>query len=188
MPDGSLTIMPTRKPIDIEDLLQWALAHSAAPKLRVPSKRELTINPYDVHIRGCDNRFHSAGVLVEGGRRSEDIDADRVLLALDRLDPFTRAIVQANARAQRRPDWMEDVEPKLVAIHKRSRKRHRREPRQRWEPCSPAEVRACRELYGRWHAGLRHLAALLDDRLMTYAVNGLAAPEAPWQPDIEKSD
>lgn len=190
--DGCLANRPATvrggRPIDIERLLQWAEAQSIAPRLRVPSARELTINPYDVHVRGVCNVFRGAGVPVEGGRYAADIDAERVLAAVDRLDPFTRSIVRVNARGGRRPDWMEGVTPRRVPVYRRCKKRHRKAAAgHRWEPCSPQAICASRELYGRWHATLGRLAAALDGQLICFRINGFAAPAAPWEEGEQKT-
>lgn len=172
----------TLQPIDIEDLVQWAFDQSITPALRGVSERSLMFDyGYTCIPKGCGSAFSGGGVVLEGGRRAVDIDADRVLRALDRLDPFTRAIVQANARAKRRPDWMEGVKPRLVTITRRHKRKHRRIAGQRWEPCSPEAVRSCRELYARWHAGLRHLHKLLNGTLLSFEINGFGAPDAPWE-------
>lgn len=99
--------------IDVEDLLQWAMARAIEPRLRVPSARELSLNPYTVRPKGYANNLNRGGVGIEGGRPAEDIDAERVLRAIDRLDPWTASIVRVNAKARHRPDWFEGVEPKL---------------------------------------------------------------------------
>lgn len=177
-----------RRPVDIEWLLQWAEDQSIAPRLRVPSPRELTLNPYDVHVRGVSNVFCGAGVPVEGGRYAGDIDAERVLAALERLDPFTLAIVRVNARRGGRPDCMAGVEPRLVPVLRRSKKKHRKVAAgHRWEPCSPQAICAARELYGRWHAALQRLAATLDGQLIGFSINGFAAPAAPWEAGEQKA-
>lgn len=179
--------------IDIEALLQWALEHSVAPRLGVPSRRELEFNRgYTAIPKGFHGVFAGGGVAVEGGRAAGDIDAERVLAAVDRLDPWSRSIVLVNARARRRPDWMEGVEPRLVAraryrAKKRGKKRHRASPVMVWEPCTPQAICATREIYGRWHDALQRLAAALHGRLIAWEINGFAVPTAPWEAALEKA-
>ena len=48
-------------------------------------------------------------------------------------------------------------------------------------------VRVARDAYGRWHAALRRLAAVLDGTLDGYRVTGIAAPERPWERDAAPS-
>lgn len=182
-----MSVEHLKRSIDIEHLLQWAEAQSIAPRLRVPSARELTLNPYDVHVRGASNVFFGAGMMVEGGRYTADIDAERVMAAVERLDPFSLSIVRVNAKSCRRPDWMEGVEPRLVPVFRRSKKRHRKGlAGQRWEPCSPQAICATRDIYGRWHVALRRLAVALDGKLISFEINGFAAPAVPWEPVEQK--
>ncbi|HEX5321478.1 MAG TPA: hypothetical protein VFW46_20135 [Stellaceae bacterium] len=169
------------RPIDIEELLQWAVAQTVEPRLRVPSPRELTLNPYEARPKGVSNRYRGAGVPVDGGRFVADIDAGRVMAAVDRLDPWTRSIVMANAKACRRPDWMEGVEPRMVPVRKRCRRRHRSVVKShRWEPCSPEAVRATRDIYSRWHQALTRIAQGCENGLLGFQLCGFSAPAFPW--------
>jgi len=183
--------MSEKTPIDIEALVQWAIAHSVAPRLTVASPRELMFNHgYTAVPKGFHGVFAGAMARVEGGRLATDIDAERVLAAIDRLDPFTRSIVLVNAKTGRRPDWMEGVEPKRIAKRvyqkRRGKKRHRPSTVIVWD-VEPAAICAARELYGRWHSALTGLARTLSDQLIAWQVNGLNAPAAPWDRALEKA-
>lgn len=176
-----------RRPIDIEALVQWAMAREIMPRLRVPSARELSLNPYTVLPKGFVNELNTGGVDVEGGRPADDIDAERVLRAIDRLDPFTGSMVRNNGRGRCRPDWFDGVEPKQVTKWKRSKKGHRKVPTREWKPVHPKAIRAARDLYLTWHGGLRHLVTLLDGELLRFRINGLSAPMMPWEGPLEKT-
>ena len=87
---------------------------------------------------------------------------------------------------------MEGVEPRLVYKTSRSRKgKHRRKDKpvmvQRWEQCDPAAIRATREIYMRWHAGMLRLIYMLGDELLQFKINGFAAPERPWEMPLQNS-
>lgn len=115
-------------------------------------------------------------------------DANLIIATIRQLDPWSSSIVMVCARGERRPDWMEGVEPRLVekrVYGKNGKGRRRRSGRaqviQVWEPCSPATVAAVREVYARWHQAVRSIAEALTGRLAEWKITGFAAPERPWE-------
>lgn len=197
-PEG---ISPPRppQPVDIEDLLQWALSRSGRLPWRRDDDRELTLNPYDARPKRRDKiGWATAEVyaLTINGRtrvlaprlRVPGADAERVMVAIAMLgDSALSEQVRACARSRIRPDWMPGVVPVRVEDSRRCRRKHKRMRRFRWSPCSPEDVRAAREAYARWHAALCRLATELDGELAGWRVEGPAAPAAPWLGDDKKS-
>lgn len=187
-----------RRVVDIEMLLQWALARTGRLPWCGVQERELAFD------RGCTARPRRreqagwalaeacAGLRLGNGRPLPAMmepgpDALRVLAAVRRLDdPQIAGVVVACARARIRPDWMPGVEPAQVRRWVRCRKRHRAVVRLVWEPCDPAAIRAARELYAGWQRALLRLAAELDGQLDGWRINGLAAPAAPWRDTVAK--
>lgn len=191
------------QPVDIEHLLQWAVGRSGRLPWRRDDERDLggnhglTARPrrrpkigwheaevYALTVRGP--RQLTPRMLIPGP------DAEIVLAAVKALEPATAAVVIACARGKIRPDWMPGVEPKRVLRARyvpnlKRKKRHRRTLVPRWEPCSPAELQAARDVYVRWHAALEALADQLQGRLAGWTVCGFLAPATPWQAEREKT-
>lgn len=198
--------------IDIETLLQQVVAEDQGLSWRRDGERELafdrglTVKPRKRPHVGWIEAAASAGATLKippgrgavMARTQGDPDVAAVNAALDRLDAWTRSIITANARAKRRPDWMEGVEPKLVEKKTWSRKARRKGKRrgrrkdqpvivQRWEPCDPRAICATREIYSRWHAGVTRMMGMLEGELWRYKINGFAAPATPWETALQKS-
>lgn len=189
MPKSIAVEAVKKTPIDIEDLVQWAVMHSK-PVLRIPSERSLMFNyGYDAIPKGCGTAFAGGDSRVPV-RRSIDLDADRVLQAINALDPWSRSLVTANAKAQRRPDWMQGVKPQLEDAPPPRRNRGRSKSWRKkqiansramtWKNgISPYTVRQAQATYTQWHASLRRLADVLKS-IETYEICGFAAPAEPW--------
>lgn len=183
-----------KQPIDIEALLQWAIARSGRLPWRLDDERELSMNKgLTARLRrrpkvGWETASVCAGLTIRSGRLLAPgklvpgPDADIVLEAIQRLpDPAVAATVIYCARSRIRPNWMPGVDPKQVQVLVRCKKKHRRVRAQTiWEPCSPAAVRAAREGYAQWHAALSTLARELDGHLSGWEISGFAAPAEPW--------
>lgn len=181
------------RPVDIEALLQWAIARSGRLPWDRTRDQELAFDRG--HTAQLRRRPPASWVLAEAcagvrvaGRplpvmMQPGPDAELVLLAVRRLgDPAVAGVVIACARAKIRPDCMLGVEPRRVERPLSWRKARRGQPRVRmvWEPCDPAAIRAAREVYRRWHAALGRLADELRGALDEWQINGLAAPAEPW--------
>lgn len=182
------------RPIDVEDLLQWAIHRSGRlPWMRddwrqLSMNRGLTAKPKRREKIGWD--LATVGLRLSTGRSVPakmvpGPDATRVLAAVQALEPATAAVVLACARSRIRPDWMEGIVPRRVLRpiygYKRNRQRRGRPilvPV--WEPRSPADVAAAHAAYSRWHAALEQLAQRLRGELVGWDVVGLNAPPAPW--------
>ena len=204
--DEPITLAPVLhpQPIDIEKLLQWAVARSGRlPWLRdgwreLSMNRGLTARPRKREFVGWEQaQVYALTVSGRGrplpARMIPGPDAQRVLAAIQALDdPATAAVVLACARAKIHPDWMPGIEPKRVLRpvygHKRNRKRRGRPVMvPTWEPCSPSDVRAARTAYSQWHKALSEIADRLDGQLAAWRIDGIAADSAPWEQQGEKS-
>lgn len=177
--------------IDIEDLVRWAVARTGDLPWSRSRDRELM---FDHGVTAKPRKKRQPGVALAvaihrpralPARMDPGPDAGLVLEEVRRLDPWTASIILVNARRQSRPDWMEGVEPKRIAKRKRSRRRKRRgrggyQTVWVWD-VDPLTIRACREIYARWHVGLSRLAERLADRLARFKIKGFAAPVTPWQ-------
>jgi hypothetical protein len=184
-----------RLPIDIERLVQWAVARSGKLPWDRTRDRELAFD------RGLTARHRrrprtiwllaeaTAGLSFGRGRSAParmtpSPDAEQVFAAIKRLDPAVVASVIACARSKIRPDWMPGVEPKLVPreVSRKHKRGHRRKLQVRlvWEPCDPAVVRAVRDQYGRWHKALSTLLSALRGALDGWELTGFEAPSEPW--------
>jgi hypothetical protein len=196
--------IPSRQqPIAIEELLQWAVAQSGRLPWRRDTEDELSMN------RGLTARpkkservpWTGAGVMIftvgnrrQGpfARRTPSSDAAVVLEAIKSLEATVAASVLACARGKIRPDWMEGVEPYVVMRplygHKRNRKRRGRPVMvPEWKPCSPAEVKAAREVYARWHQALRRLNDRLQGNLDGWWLTDNFPPLEPWRDPTKSS-
>jgi hypothetical protein len=195
------------RPIDIEELLQIVVATDRSLGWRRDGDRELsydrgiTAKPRKRPHVGWIEASASAGgsVKIPAGRGAvmahtkPDPDCEAVLAALDRLDAWTQSVITANARAKRRPDWMEGVEPRLVAKRSYAKRRKKRGAGRYRKPVTkmvwtidPAVIRAAREIYSRWHVGLERLIPMLEGELSGFRINGLTAPSTPWEMTLEK--
>lgn len=178
-------------PIDIEFLVQWAVARSgrlpwdrtrdrelmfdqgltAKPRHRMPSSWVLA--------EACAGLRHNSRALPAIMRPGPD--AERVIEAIKRLNPSTAANILACARAKIRPDCMLGIEPRRVPRSYRGRKSHRRAIRMEWEPCTPEAICAARAIYMQWHVGMTALAECLRGGLEAWDINGFRAPAQPWE-------
>lgn len=193
--DASGTRVPElsrqKTPIDIEALLQWAVARSGRLPWVRDDYRSLTLNPYSAQPRRRPVTSWTLAIACAGQRlfvgagtpatMIPGADAERVLQAIAGLgDPALCETVRVCARARIRPDWMEGIEPRRVAKRIRCRRQHRLVTKWVWEPHSPEQIRAARDAYARWHRALLTLSEKLRDDLNDWHINGLAAPAAPW--------
>lgn len=181
--------------IDVEFLVQWAVARSGRLPWDRTRDRELAFD------RGLTAKYRRrppanwslaaacAGIRIEGravpALMQPGPDVVRVIEAIKRLDGGVAEVVIACARAKRRPDWFEGIEPQRVArtIYPRRRNgrlAHRQVTLMVWSPCDPGKIRAARQVYAAWHAALGRLAGELDGRLDAWQVNGFRAPASPW--------
>jgi hypothetical protein len=164
--------------------LEMNLGLTARPKRRPPTNWTLAEACAGLTLRG-----RSIPAMMTTGP-----DAQAVIAAIAALDDAAAAgTILLCARGRIRPDWMPGVEPKRVLRsvygYKRNRKRRGRAllvPT--WEPCSPAEVKAAREIYRAWHKALVVLVERLKMRgLAEWEVSGLTAPQAPWEVEDENN-
>lgn len=181
-----------RRPIDAEALITWALKRSGRLPWTCIRDAELSFDqgltarprrPPDVSwtiAEACAGlRFSGRGArpLMDPGP-----DAVRVLAAIGMLEPAAAALVIACGRAGIRPDWMQGVVPRQVpGRRKRCRKKHRKITVMVWEPCSPESLRAARDDYRRWRAGVATVARQLENALEAWEIAGIFAPVDPWR-------
>lgn len=187
------------QPIDIEALLQWAVARSGRLPWDLARNRELAFDGgVTAQLRrkprmGWSLAEACAGLRLGGSPMPAMMkpgrDAERVVLAVRRLDPADAATVIACARAKIRPDWMPGVAPRLVERPRSHRKCKPGQKRSRmvWEPCDPGAVRAARGIYTRWHAAVRTLADTLRGVLDQWEINGFAASAEPWSEALKET-
>lgn len=192
-----LAVEPIPKPVDIEDLLQWAVSRSGRlPWMRtgwreLSMNRGLTARPKRREKIGWDLATVGTGLRLGSGRQvpaqmTPGPDATRVLAAIQALDdPAAAAAVIACARSRIRPDWMEGIVPRRVMRsiygHKRNRQRRGRPIMvPAWSPCSPADVVAAHAAYSRWHKALGELRERLHGELVGWNIVSLDAPMEPW--------
>lgn len=175
-----------KTPIDIEALVQWTMARTGYLPWRGVSERELMFDyGYTAIPEGAPGGFRSG---CERLRQVVDDDAATVIAAIEALGWPASRLVVANGKAGIQPNWLEGIEPRLVPVKKRCGKKHRKVVvGHRWEPCHPQAICAARDAYRDWHSGLRRLAAVLGDSLIAWRINGFAAPEAPWEPALQKA-
>jgi hypothetical protein len=194
--------------VDIEWLVGWAISQDRSLGWRRDGERELafdrglTVKPRKrPHVGWIEATASAGGSLkIAAGKGAvmaqskPDPDALLVIAALNQLDPWTQSVITANAKRQRRPDWMEGIEPRLVperSYAKKRKKRGRGQYRKSvvkmvWKPVSPEVICATREIYSRWHLGMTRLMAIVEGQLSSYRVNGLAAPSTPWEMPLQK--
>lgn len=166
-----------RQPIDIEALLQWAIQQSGRLPWRGVSARELMYDyGYTCIPKGTPRCYRSSGTLLS---RPIDDDAALVIAAVMALDGEVAAIVIANAREGRRPDYA--GEPRRVPVTRRHRKKHRRVVTG-FKLVMPDEGAICaaRAAYRQWHAALGSLARTLSGQLDAWQINGFVAAAEPW--------
>jgi hypothetical protein len=190
--NGPQTVRGASRPLDVELVVQWAIARSGRLPWDRARDRELA---FDQGLSARPRRrpptswalaSACAGIRLEG-RPTPAImqpgpDAELVIEAIKALEGGAAEIVIACARGRCRPDWFEGVEPRQV---ERPRK-HQRGANcghhgSTWSPCSPAQIRAARDRYRCWHAALGRLASVLAGRLEAWEINGPAAPAEPWE-------
>lgn len=188
---GLLRALDERQPVDIEVLVQWAVARSGRLPWDRTRDRELmfdqglTAKPRHrlpaswVLAEACAGLRHNGRALPALMRPGPD--AERVIEAVKRLDPATAATILCCARSKIRPDCMVGVEPRRVPRRVRSKKRHKAVTRMFWYPCDPAAICAARAIYARWHAGMMALLAALRGRLEAWNINGFGAAAQPWE-------
>jgi hypothetical protein len=119
------------QPIDIELLLQWAIARSGnLPWSRdldrdLAFDRGLTVRPRKRPTVSWVEAEAMAGIRFEGraprARLRPSPDAELVIAAIKRREPKVADTVIACARAKIRPDWIE-AEPRLVTKTRRHKK------------------------------------------------------------------
>lgn len=187
MADGGV-FAQQRTPIDIEALIQWAIAQTGFLPWYGTHPRELMLDGgYTAIPKGCSRQYHGGTILL---RRAINSDAAIVIEAVKSLEPSIAAVVIARGRDKDRPQCFVGVKPKLVDRkvygRKRGRKRHRPTTIREWN-IDPKAICAAREIYTRWHAALARLAAQLQGQLIAYDIKGLGAPETPWLVRMQKS-
>jgi hypothetical protein len=186
------------RPSDIEELVQWAVSRSGRlPWLRtgwreLEMNQGLTARPKRRPPTNWILAEATAGLTLRGrsfpAMMTTAPDAQLVLSAIAALDdPAAAATVLACARGRIRPDWMEGIEPKRVlrsvyGTRKNRKRRGRAIMVPVWEPCSPADVKAARDNYTRWHKALETLAERFKPGgLAEWIVTGFEACAAPWE-------
>jgi hypothetical protein len=173
-----------KTPVDIEVLLQWAVAQTVPLPWRGVSPRELMFDHgWTVIPRGVSKAYPSAGIRLSA---SVVPDAQAVLDAVQTLDPPVADMLIACAKAERRPQWF--AEPRRVPIVKRHKKRHRQKiSGYRIVPPDPACARAAEHAYSRWWDALADLAVILEPILAHWHATGPAASPEPWNGSTEAS-
>lgn len=170
------------RPIDIEQLLQWAIAQTGYLPWRGVSARELEYDfGFTAIPAGVRREFRSRGVLL---RVAASDDANAVIDAVKGLEPRVAATVIACARRQIRPACFVGVAPKKVAKTvtnrtKKGKRRHRKRSTVMVWDIDPVTIKLARQQYEAWHAALVRLAGRLDGSLAVPVI-GPAAPACPW--------
>lgn len=180
-----------REPIDIEELLRWAIGQTGYLPWCNPSDDDLALDHgWDCVPKGTRALYQpSRGIAL---RRGIDPDAAFVVEAVKALDGEVAAQIIACARQGIRPNCLEGVEPRRVAKHvyakKRGKKKHRRSIIMVWEPCDPETICLARAAYVRWHRAVASMIAALRGQLMHWRITGFSAPPVPWEQALEKID
>lgn len=178
-------------PVDIEFVVQWAVARSGRLPWDNARDAELMFDQgLTARLRRRPPADWLTATLTAGLRRERrplpaimrpSGDAELVIAAIKRLPPAAAQTVLVCARAKIRPDCMLGVEPVRVPRQVRSKRRHKLVTRMAWEPCDPSSIRAAREGYQAWHAAMRCLAEQLRGALEAWQINGFGAPARPWE-------
>lgn len=179
-----------RTPIDVENLIQWAMLQTGrfpwygVRDMDLSYNQGLTVRPRRRPIVPWEIAEACAGISHNGrpllARRMPSGDAEAVLSAIKHLHPAVAAVVIACARSKIRPDWMEDIEPVQVIQHKRHRTKHRSVSVLVWKPCDPMAILAAREIYTRWYGALNSVRERLDGVLDSWEIVSFSAPSEPW--------
>lgn len=203
--DCPATVEPDRgapRPVDIEVLVQWAIARSGrlpwdnARDTQLMFDQGLTARPRRrppsswVIAEACAGVSHQGRPLRAVMRPGPD--AERVIAAIRHLPPAAAATVISCARGKIRPDCMVGVEAKRVAVvmsWRKGKRRggHRPIVKMQWDPCAPEAICLARATYERWHAALTSLSLTLEGGLDAWQINGFAAPARPWDEALKKT-
>lgn len=178
------------RPVDIEILVQWAIARSGrlpwdnARDTQLMFDQGLTARPRRRPPSSWIIAEACAGVSYQGrpvrAVMRPGPDADRVIAAIRALPPAAAATVISCARGKIRPDCMVGVVARRVPVERHNRRTHRKGLRMVWQPCAPEAICLARATYERWHAALTSLSLTLKGGLDAWQVNGFAAPARPW--------
>lgn len=178
-------VVPSGAPIDVEQLLQWAIAQTGYLPWRGVASRELEYDfGYTAIPGGVRREFRSSGILLRVAA-SEDVNA--VIAEVKALEPRVAAVVISCARRQIRPACFVGVEPRKVAKTvsnrtKRGKRRHRKRSTVMVWDIDPMTIKLARRQYEAWRAALVRLVERLAGRLAAFAVTGPSAPARPWEP------
>jgi len=184
-------------PTDIEYLLQWAFGQTGQLPFRNANEKTLAFDHGWTAIPRRSSKIYNGSEIAL--QRAVDHDAQLLIDAVQRLSPDIRQVVKACAMSGIRPNWMEGIEPVLVARkvswRKAKKKRSRRGKKvtgrshveRVWEPCSPETIRIVREIYSAWHAALENISETAGNYLKTHEISGLNAPTAPWETRVPEN-
>jgi hypothetical protein len=169
--------------IDIEMLVQWALAQTGYLPWRAVTERELAYDHgYTAIPHGVGHQYRGGGVVL---RAAISDDANTVIGAIKALEPQIAATVIACGRKQIRPDWLPGVEPKRSAHYlspkKHGKRRHRRKTVVMVWNIDPLTIKLVRGHYEAWHDALTRLARRLAGQLQAFEISGFAAARCPWE-------
>lgn len=181
-------------PMDVEDLVQWALIDNGLASAFTANLQQLRWEDYGTVISTSDR-------WSVGAPRMSHTDAARVAGAIDALPPdpvtgqkvMTELVVRFGRRGER-PDWVEegvgayeqmkDARGRLMWIwddpNNRSAARSGRRPRMRFTGETQASVDFYRAQYDVWWIALKSLVAPLNGVMAEFRATGPRAPEKPW--------
>jgi hypothetical protein len=190
-----------REPIDVERLVQWALADQAA------EAGGSLAGEYGWLAASGSNAasvatFAALGVRVDGGRHKAaggarvHSDALDVVGVIYTLPPLMRDLVRRHGRSCTRPDCWPEARPTLGPVLDDNDRPavspgwdHWRNPLPRYCPIGWAvtadEINAVRARYSAWHDGLCRIAGYYQGnpgRLARWSVRGPLAPGRPADP------
>ena len=158
---------PSKRAVDVEDLLQWAYADWCVDvALRRADAEQFVLSGSNA---ATVQRVGMLGALVDGGgsacaagavaRMVADLpeDAAAVHGLVRELPGDMAAVVVRHASKRSRPEWFAGVEVRCVPVMERGRPGVEVDRTSRravfclvgWEPCSPREIEAAREAYSR---------------------------------------
>jgi hypothetical protein len=169
--------------MDIEHLLQWAIAQTGYLPWRGVDERDLEYNfGFNAIPSGARLDFRRGGPAL---RLAANDDVNAVIAAVKALEPRVAAAVIACARRQIRPECFVGREPlKVSRMVRQKTKKGKRKHRKRlsimvWD-IDPATVKLARQQYEAWHAALTRIAQRLDGQLKAFRVTLPEAPQCPW--------
>jgi len=173
--------------VDIEALVQWAIAQTGYLPWRNPSAEDLAMDHgWDCVPKSARALYQQSGGIALKCKGGIAVEAVIVVQAIKALPAAMAAQVIPHAREASRPNALIGIEPRRVGKKVYGRKRNgKRRGRpatvMSWAPCSPEAICDARSAYSLWHAGLSRLAKVLMGQLTHWEINGFAAPAAPWE-------